>query len=132
MRVNARNVRRDAIALLGTVRRLVCEHPDKRAEVMVAVAVLRRDAALERLRSVPVTELKQVADGPFRPAPVHGAEFVTVADVLASTPEGLGCCGASDPRRRRGCTARRSGSRRRRGGRPTAISTSPGPSSNRC
>ncbi|SNS15651.1 SNF2 family N-terminal domain-containing protein [Actinomadura meyerae] len=89
MRVNARNIRRDARALLGTVRRLVCEHPVKRAEVMVAVAVLRREAARERLRSVPVTELKQVADGPFRSAPVHGAEFVTVADVLASTPEGL-------------------------------------------
>ncbi|CNG12673.1 DNA/RNA helicase [Mycobacterium tuberculosis] len=46
MRVNARDVLRDAEARLETVPALVREHPCKRAEVEAAVAALRRGRAV--------------------------------------------------------------------------------------
>ncbi|QKW35115.1 ATP-dependent helicase [Actinomadura sp. NAK00032] len=89
MRDYVRRVLRDGEALLGAVRGLEGERRRLRGEVEAAVGALRREAARERLRSVPVARLKGLADGPFRLGPVHGAEFVTVVDVLDSTPEGL-------------------------------------------
>ncbi|MGW5416463.1 SNF2-related protein [Actinomadura geliboluensis] len=89
MRDYAGRVLRDAEALLDAVRGLEGERRRLRGEVEAAVGALRREAARERLRSVPVARLKEVADGPFRLGPVHGAEFVTVVDVLDSTPQGL-------------------------------------------
>lgn len=82
---HARRVLRDIGALQRAARGLLGEHRQVCAEAGAAATPLRRRAAREWLRSVPVARLKQVADGPFRLGPVHGADVF--GPLTGGTPE---------------------------------------------
>lgn len=89
MTKHAKRVLRDIEVLRRAARELTSEYRLVCADVEAVASGRRAVAAQEWLGSVPVARLKQVADGPIRFGAVRGAEFVTVADVLGSTPDAL-------------------------------------------
>ncbi|TDB96103.1 DEAD/DEAH box helicase [Actinomadura sp. 7K534] len=89
MREHVGRVLRDAGTLELAATRLLGDYWRARHDVVAATRPLRTEAALERLRSVPVTRLKDTAGGPVRFGAVRGAELVSVAEILESAPEGL-------------------------------------------
>ncbi|MEO3823411.1 SNF2-related protein [Actinomadura sp. B10D3] len=89
MTKHAKRVLRDIEVLRRAARELRSEYRLVCADVETVATGRRAVAAQEWLGSVPVARLKQVANGPIRLGAVRGAEFVTVADVLGSTPGAL-------------------------------------------
>ncbi|MGH3243969.1 MAG: helix-hairpin-helix domain-containing protein, partial [Spirillospora sp.] len=80
-----KGVLRDAHSLLGAARDLLADHRRAVADVQGALGPLRKEAAREQLRSIPLARLKDVTDGRLRLGPLEEAGFASVADVLEAT-----------------------------------------------
>ncbi|MFI0482208.1 DEAD/DEAH box helicase [Actinomadura sp. 9N215] len=80
-----KGVLRDAHALLGAAHDLLSDHRRAVADVQGALGPLRKEAAREQLRSIPLARLKDVTDGRLRLGPLEEAGFASVADVLEAT-----------------------------------------------